>query len=48
MNGSGFEHQWSKDFTGPEPTQLLAQWVSGVSGGRVKWQGRVIEHPHTI
>ena len=39
MDGSGFEPQWSKDFTGPDPTQLPAQWVSGVAGGRGKFSG---------
>jgi len=33
MEDSRFEPRWGKDFTGPGPTQLPIQWVSGVSGG---------------
>jgi hypothetical protein len=45
MDGSVFELRWGKDFIGPALPQLPVQWVSGVSGGGVKWHGRVVENP---
>jgi hypothetical protein len=52
LDGSGIESRWGRDFLHPSrpalgPTQLLIQWVPGLSAG-VKRPRRGVDHPPQI